>query len=480
MAFKEMIPKTVRADSWDSNGSTASRLLEISSKGLEKAQVQKTGADSRFLAFDISPEPGFSFVHVITTGAGEYYGMNNNGDFFNEGPCTVSFPEPCMQKTAELSGGLRQFHSTYSKLGGVYRQHRNGTKGFQPEGEVFAETYNEPAHRGELILKLANDKWRDTLQKIAEGKPVFWSIGAGVPEDICTVCGFRYSKKKPRRCEHTQKEAVLSVFKGGVQAGMYNDRPHFHDISEVRVPAARIAFALQKVAGGDPIEEERQARLWLPYTAVAQGRDPTLTSRKAWLKKLAAEEKEVEKEDSEKLKGLKTSADLSEDELNEIQKKLEGIPLDALVTALAKFNMMLTPDAFMRIVSTDESSNAGCLPGLKQALRTVFTDTLDRGDADDFLADCSYLPGLTVPCSSESGKVLSLESLLGLNPEPVQKRIVRIVIRGPKVEKTAAEEGSEPSPAASYLAREYARYQLAFVAHRNSPESALMAVMANR
>lgn len=180
-----MIHKRVRASFWNSEG-PAVHLLNIYSRGFDTDQLNKLAADESLKFKDIKPEKGYAFVHLITTGAGEYYSCNRNGDFFNEDSCTVSFPKG-LNKTAELDGGLKKYHSTFMKYGAVYRNHNNSKKGATPEGSIVMEMYNEPMHRGELVVKLPEDKWRDDLEKLASGGSIYFSMGCGVASDQCFV-----------------------------------------------------------------------------------------------------------------------------------------------------------------------------------------------------------------------------------------------------------------------------------------------------
>ena len=481
MAVTNMLSKTVRAAYWDHEGCVAGRMLDVCQQGIERTQLRKIAADESLGSMDIKPEKGFAFLHVITAGAGEAYGCNGNADFFNESSKRVEFPEPCAQKTAELAGGLQEYHSTYRRLGGVYRQHHNRTKGADSAGSIFLEMYNTPMHRGELVLKLAESEWSDTLQKYASGQPVFWSIGAGVPYDVCSICGFSFKKGTPSRCQHLQKHARLQIFKGGHQAFMFNDCPYFHDISEVDFPAERIAFTLQKVAADassvdELIQAERDRQLWLPIDVFTRN-GAVCDRRVAYLQKLSA----IEQDEScgEALEAMAPAGRLTSDDEDDVVKSLKNVPQEELFSALSDKNMMLTPRCFVRIVLHD-SKDAENLSGLAEALQTVFSDVRKRGDEEDFLSDCSYLPGRMLPSRSLTNTLTSLDGQLSTDPEPVRKRIVVAIIRNPKQGVRVQKEAAAAAPGIEYLAREYARYQLAAVASARTERAAMLAVALNR
>jgi len=162
-----------------------SHLLKVHSRGVDSAQIQKL-ASNDVIMMDLStiqPHKGKSFVHLISMGAGEFYGSNNNADYFNEKSASVEIPEHFSDgkpRTITLSEGLTKYHSTFMKYGAVYKEHFNSKKGGVPLGDVVAEWYNPAMHRGELVVGLDNARWSPTLQKLARGESVFWSMGCYV------------------------------------------------------------------------------------------------------------------------------------------------------------------------------------------------------------------------------------------------------------------------------------------------------------
>lgn len=466
-----MIPKRIINTSWDQDSPLTS-LLNVSSRGVF-GTLQKTasGGSSCPLYKDIKPEKGYSFIHIITTGSGEYYGPNTNADYFNEGPRSFTFtdPAPGIQKTASLSGGLKNYHHTYMQFGGVYRMHRNSKKGFAKEGSVVAEWYNPAMHRGEVIVKLQDDKWGDTLQKIANGEQIAWSMGAGLPEDICSNCGNRASTRE-QYCI-CLKYKKLQLDKEGRQIFSINDKPHFHDISEVINPADKIALTLQKVANargsirsiGEFVQDSTDG-LYLPRSLMYKLASRRELDRLTLIEKLAEIEKEIKTNACEEISALQEALTLSDDEENEVVDEVKDMDPDKLIESLNKKDMMLTPNTFTRILIGKWPSEIDGVVNFEGALKSVFGDILEDGNLKDVLEDSSFTPSGSFPGMSCLNRMEGLSELLSLNPEPVQKRVIKITI-SPGPARKLDKEGSsaEPSEEARVLAREYAKYQLGFL-----------------
>ena len=118
-----MIPKIIYPDSFDF-GMPAASLIEMTSKGVDKRFMQKRAAlfDNDILNF--TKRPDHSYIHLITTGAVEKYGPNNNGDGFNKEARLHKFPHPCNSSICAmmLDGGLTKYHDeTFTKMGSVYK-----------------------------------------------------------------------------------------------------------------------------------------------------------------------------------------------------------------------------------------------------------------------------------------------------------------------------------------------------------------------
>jgi len=459
-----MITKRITPSVWFKDCPTAT-LLDVHGQGPDAAQIQKIAASDFIQAADIRPEPGYSFVHLITTGAQEFYGPNNNADGFNEK--AAEFEAPAYWRTGkphtiQLRDGLSGFHNTFMKYGSVYREHNNSKKGGRPQGDIVLEAYNPRMHRGELVVKLNNDKWASEIQKLATGDPVFWSMGCGVPYDICTMC-LKQAATKRDYCDHI-KYRKLEMTKEGRQIYVINDQPHFHDISRVSVPADRIAFALAKVAGELSVDELETPPMWLPLSVIEKVGSNRELVYAGILNKLAEHEKRI------------LAQGLSPDESNiadafgshlddETIKELDKYPVGDTLSALKEKNVMLPPDAFVRIVLKRPQSANTDSAGICECLRNVFSSMQSQGDSDA-ISDASYTPHDSQHWQGLDDKAESLKEQFSVEDEPVSRRIVVIAIKGkPGHSKRAMNlVESTVNAESEILAREYAKYQISFLA----------------
>ena len=478
-----MLSKRSTAAFWNADLLTA-HILGVTHRGADKSMLDKLGSAGTPFGSDIRPEKGYAFVHVITNGAGEVYGQNSNLDFFNESAGNWTFPNPRkgMQKTAQLKGGLKEYHKTYREHGGVYRNHKNSHKTdpstgmpFEKLGSIADEQYNEDMHRGELIVKLATDKWSDVLHKIASEAPVCWSMGAAVPREICSMCG-NEARKLSDRCPCI-RGSFNKIAEDGHVAFAINDETYYHDISEVGTnPAMKIAYTLEKVAasGMTPHKPEFQAQgLWLPVDLMNKVAPKQESKRYTLLHKLAKKEKEVAPERADIAEGLSHSLDEEKD----IADHCKGIPLDNLFGDLTKNKMLLPPRAFSVIVirsckpETADSEALQCASGVPDKLKSIFSDLLSSpSDTEDVVSDGHYQCPMCGG-SSLSSKMSPLKHLLSTEPEALKKRVVIRVIKGDpeeKIEKVAMD--SREDRWAQALAKEYAKYQLSFLASTGSAD----------
>lgn len=469
-----MIPKRIIPSGWFGDRPTTT-MLDVYSKGFDRGQLQKIAADDFVFTVDVKPEKGYSFLHVITTGALETYGANNNADAFNKNAYEF---RGANGKAVQLDGGLEKYHNTFMKHGAVYRNHNNSKKGGTPQGDIIAETVNPVMNRGELIIKVANDNWHDDLEKLASGDMLWFSMGCGVPFDVCSIC-LNKAPTRQQYCEHLRYNPC-GLDKEGHMVFAINDQPHFHDISEVgNNPADRIAGSLRKVAyesRGIPFVEEDVSRLWVPLSVVNKIASRTERDRINILDKLAKIEKRIA------VNGMSPAeCDLAdgfeEGDTDKIEAKCGNIPLDQLISVLNSEKMMLPPKAFVRIIMKRPSEEIAGLEDLPGAIKDIFSHLQENGDAEEILDDGSYQPSLHQPARSVASPVKELSGSLSLEDEPVRKRVVVIAIRGgkPEKQKTAADR-TVVSPEARVLAKEYAKYQLSFLAASGSNEQLLRTV----
>jgi hypothetical protein len=433
---------------------------------------------------DVKPEKGHSFIHLITTGAGERYGTNSNADFYNGGPMTWNFPKAASgaPQSMDLDGGLGQYHNTFMKFAHVYKEHFNSKKGASPMGDVVAECVNPAMHRGELIVKVANDQWHDELEKLANDKSIWFSIGCGVPYDNCSACGNKAPTRK-NYCEHMRYNK-LGMTKEGHQIFVINDKPHFHDISGVAVPADKIAFGLRKVAAeGDPgfsPHSAEEPHIWLPLSVLHKIGSAIEIERAKVLEKLAVIEKKILAEgmsaDEEALADAFNNRDMDEETI----KSLQEYPLNDVLGELKKSKVMLPPKAFMRIVLKKPASSIEGIEDMPCAASQIFSDLHNAGDTE-VLSDGSYESFDPKHWSGLSENVDKLRDSHSVEEEPVRKRIIKVSISGSGPHHKEARKASPPLSAESrYLAREYAKYQLSFMAGADTDKYAKLLVVHNQ
>lgn len=430
--------------------------------------------------YNLEVEEDNSFVTYCVS-----HNSNANGDAYPEDSRKEYFP---LTKTArQLDGGLKKYHNTYMEFGGVYHNHNNSKKGFDKQGEVVFEQYNEPMHRGQLIIKIADDLrdektgkfvWHDVIEKLANEQPVLFSQGSSVAADTCSVCGNKATKRS-EYCDHIkfQKHAF---HESGKQVYMINDAPMFHDISVVNKPADRIAHALEKVASGEIVDKSfyENEGIYVPSSLVDKLGTKDEQNRYNLLMKLSEMEKRVPLIADDVKTSLGCANKLRPEEESEIIDKTKDIPVEFLLDKLNKSNMCLTPRTFTIIVLNRNPEEVPGFDSVPELLKNVFTEMREHGDQDEVLSDGSYKPVAPLFVPNAEDRIKSLSGLLSMDPDAVQNRIIKVTLKGEdkKPEKTAA----EPTAEAGLIAKEYAKYQLSFLASdKEDNRKELLTVLSN-
>ena len=120
-------------------------------------ELKSQGADIASFLESFKPNPGFTYLHVIAMGAGEYYGCNVNGDYFPE-------------------KDLIARHHTFVEQAKVFKEHDN--KPTSPSfGNVVFSWYNPKMHRVELILALDKIKGEEFIRRQDAGEDLEVSMG---------------------------------------------------------------------------------------------------------------------------------------------------------------------------------------------------------------------------------------------------------------------------------------------------------------
>ncbi len=461
--------------------SPAASLIDTYSRGLNYEQLQKrASAFTEKLARSIKPDPDHSYIHLISLGAQEFFGPNRNGDGFNEKSGEFEFPNPYpgAAKRQKLGGGLMEYHSTFSKHAHVFKNHKN-TDPALGIGDVFAEAYNPEAHRGELIIKVANEHpdWCEDLQGLAAGKDIPFSMACKVANDICSICSKR-SRTRAEYCEHLANN-ITDITKEGHATFAINDVTDYFDISKVRRPADRIAWSLYKAASFDrPLSGAalaEQLGVVFPRLALFEGAHSARREKLAAAQKLADIEKRVSAmargEDNEHLKSVAKA--IPEDLDDKDVDRLRSCQLCDALQALSDAQICLSVKDFMRLILKNEhrSSIPDLLPRVKSRLPGIFTRLLDSGDADDITSDGSYdLKNVSSVPQHVRELVSRLANDHSSGHSPVLRRMQITIIRGAKKPELRKEEEKSAASTveAEGIAREYAKYQLSFV--KDCPE----------
>ena len=451
-----MIKKAIYPDSFD-YGIPAVELIGHYSKGLDKTAMDKRASAFTQDDLDFPRKKGYRYLHIITTGAVDAYGANRNGDAFNMDECEICSHDG--KKKIKLDGGLKKYHDKEYTSGNaaVYKEHQTKRQKVDPSGYIVLARVNEPMRRGELIIGVDEDKWRRELQKKASGGNIFFSMGCDVLRDVCRVC-LNSAKTREEYCDHV-KNHLGKLTKEGSRVFVYNDAPHFYDISGVACPADKIAFALKEVG---------QSKTASYHADIPSVFGMPHKSKVAAAIKLAEMEKKVPVEVTDDLE----DACCDEESEDAIVKKLKGYRADEVLDALHRKGIMLGPKAFYELIASDTEDPkkiTDVTDDIKIDPEQVFFN-IDNEDCPfcDSLGDSSYdmeqVPNIGIMSMLEP-----FMPMLSTDPEAVRGRTIKItIIKKANYRSTRVKEASE------YVSDDYAKYASAFVAR--NPDRALFAL----
>lgn len=473
--FSDLAYKVIYPDSFNFNAGTktVTKLDWVNGKCFIPGLTSKNASDVDIFVKGISPDKDHSYIHLISLGSMEWYGPNKRGDGFNESGYEFRPPKPCDKNhiTINLEGGLKEFHNPgFMSNGKVYREHHSILSGGEPQGEVVFATYNEPMHRGELIIKLENDKWSDDIAKIEKGEPTYYSMGALCKTDTCAICGKTVSPNSPDRCSHL-KDHILEIDADGNQSVAITDHPIFYDISRVARPADKIAFSLAKVASEANGASDIVSLPTMPTTLLDTLNNRMRVDRLNLITKVASEERVITINSQLPVK-------LHDAEDEEVIKKIKTEDVPKVIFILKKHRAVLPPPTFMRLVGGEESSINEAMPLIGECLSGIFNKILKAPFLKDFLEDGTY-EGEECFDRDLFNTVLPLINKYSLQDEPVKRRVIRVIL-SPSAKVASDKLVITPSvySLAQKLATEYARYQLSFLTE-NSDTAAMRLTLAN-
>jgi hypothetical protein len=466
-----MIPKIIHPDSFDFGMPTVA-LIDTYSKGFHMDALHKRAAEFDNSLNDIKRKDGYTYLHLITTGDSSTYGPNNNGDSFPESSFMF---KPFLNKSAaavRMGGGLEEYHNkTFMEFGSVYKDHVNRHKNGTPSGYIVKAAYNKEMHRGELIIGVNNEKWSKELQKVANEKPIYFSMAADVKSDCCSACGNRATRLSDY-CDHLKND-MLAITKEGHQVYAINDKPLFHDISGVFKPADKIAFALRKVASDRIISSAELATLHgrAPRVDIMRKYAGVKSSKRVELLcKLAKMEKEIMAVTSDSpmndLLSPFTGNNGHVDEFDDgTVKKLQGQDTGALLGSMKKKMVMMPFETFLKIImGNDFDKVSDHVPCAKAALPGVFSRLLEDTGVEELLQDGSYEPSGSYGGRELEDEVSRLVGSHSLAADPVRSRVIKITINGSGGSDSAMPKLASDihDAAADFLAKEYGRYAISF------------------
>jgi hypothetical protein len=304
-------------------------------------------------------------------------------------------------------------------------------------------------------------------------------MGAGVEYDVCSTCGNK-AYKASDYCNHARYNK-LQMDKNAHQVFLYNDAPHFHDISQVAAPADKIAFGLSKIASSDAIDMEYDNGVWIPHALIQKLAGERAASCWDMLNKVAEMEKKIlavamPDDQEQALADSFSHQPIS----NECCRKMAGHDLDDTLNATNSQEIMLPPETFIRIVMKKPNGEIDGLDGIREALPGIFSELIQEGPSS--MEDGSYTPKDVTDWSGLKEVVESLGDDHSLSEGPVNMRIIKSAVSGPSIQKKANQLlklTRRPSDQSRYLAKEYAKYQISFLTSNHNQKYAKHIVMHN-
>lgn len=397
-----MIQKVLMSGYDERVGFPSSVLLPTFSKGFDPTVLHKQASifEKEYDAFERKPR--HTYIHLISVAAGDYYGPNSRADFYNGTSYRHTFPHPEKNATSyiDLDGGIEKYHNkTFMQHGGAYTEHFSSRDGAQPQGYIVAAKVNPDMHRGELIIGVKTDLWRDDIEQLAKGHPMKFSIGCDAAHDICSYCG-RVAHTENEHCDH-YKYHRGQINDEGHQYYVISDKTLYHDISRVASPAEKIAFSIKKVAAAtdfikwEPHPLHPASMSMLLKTAHGQERWDTLQKLSKIEKEIiaTAEQGALDRNIVQFFKQHKNASD-SMDSAAELKKFMQYSRENQFLGALEERKCVLTPEDFLKLFLPEQ---CGCVDGadaesLRKHLPGVFSELSASPDVDSFCEDMTFQP----------------------------------------------------------------------------------------
>ncbi len=455
--------KLIYSGSYDFDA-PALQLMDIHSRGVDGAWMQKRAAVLTEELDGLRPAPGKAYVHVIALGDGERYGENRNGDYFS--------------KKANM-----ERHHTFVTNGNLYLHHRNKDPK-KRVGRVKYSAYNAKMGRVELVVEADVEKCAEYVEKVAAGDPDDLqgvSMACCIAADICSICG----NKAPSRAAYCKHASTMlgRTLADGRKVYVDNPNPTFFDISWVTRPADRIAYGLRKVAaaGGEGVISGAELAELEGITGqhfVPTGpRSMRKYAKRHVLRKLSAIEKMIDgaiggidfSGHGGKLIKLRNafSPEVACNESAATELHDSGLKLRKVLGGLAQARVSLPLKDFLRLVLGDEARDVD-MGVVADQLPGIYSRLLEADD-DDLCDDGTY-----DPMGGFSGLPMAVRRLIhgaapswSLDPGHIKRRITAVIVRKiPEPVLTGPARIHTIKFAADgrfVLAREYAKYKLSLL-----------------
>ena len=205
MAFDKLIPAKI----------AEYKIFDVNSRD----ELVKEASDVDFpegFVFD----PDFLYLWIRIVSAGEFYGSNNNADYFPE---------------SELVEYFETFNEAHP-----FKNHEN--KNVENAiGKIFTVRWNPVMKCVELLKGIDKKRSPEIARGYLKGYLTDVSMGCKVPYTVCSICGNK-ARKRSEFCDHVKyyRNQLLST---GERVYEINYKPKFHDSSTVLRGAERVAKA---------------------------------------------------------------------------------------------------------------------------------------------------------------------------------------------------------------------------------------------
>lgn len=185
--------------------------------------LEKTASSGSSLVIPEEYDPEFLYPLVRAVSAGEYWGCNNNSDYFAE---------------RELLGG----YHTFVENAHVFTNHQNKDVA-NAIGAVLRADWDSHMKYVELLIKIDRKLAPAVVRGFEKGYTTDVSMGCRVTHTVCSICG-NVAKTRNDFCEHVRKQRG-QILPDGRKVFEFNIGPRFHDISIVLNGADKTAKVIQ-------------------------------------------------------------------------------------------------------------------------------------------------------------------------------------------------------------------------------------------